>query len=376
MNTLYRSIIIFLLLLNSCKNNSDTVETPDQVSADPELIFVSHEQFEHSGMELGTLSDYTFDKSVQTTGVVDVPPQYRAKVSAKMGGFIKETLLLEGDRVKRGQFLASIENPEFVEMQQSYLEVRERLNYLKSEYERQRTLYDEKIISEKSYLKAESEFKSAQARMTGLKKQLQLLNISISNVDKGIFSSVARIYAPIAGNISEINVTKGSPVSPETVILEIVDNSHLHIEMAVFEKDILFVKKGQQVRFRIPETGASFHEAEVHLVGTTIEPNRTITVHGHPKDESLTLLPGMFVSAEILIDSMKAPGLPSTALMEVNDQDYVLKLKSKTDEGYEFMTVAVIIDESNEDFVSFQENEALNSESQFLIKGGYALMGE
>ncbi|MBT8270829.1 MAG: efflux RND transporter periplasmic adaptor subunit, partial [Bacteroidia bacterium] len=173
MNTLYRSIILLLLLLNSCKNNPDTVEIPDHASADPELIFVSHEQFKHSGMELGSLSEYTFDKAIQATGIVDVPPQYKASVTAKMGGFIKETALLEGDRVKKGQFLVSVENPEFIQMQQSYLEIRERLAYLENEYERQKTLFEEKIISEKSYLQAESQYKSAMASCTGLKKQLQ-----------------------------------------------------------------------------------------------------------------------------------------------------------------------------------------------------------
>ncbi|NNK88708.1 MAG: efflux RND transporter periplasmic adaptor subunit [Flavobacteriaceae bacterium] len=376
MNTLYRSIILLLLLLNSCKNNPDTVEIPDHASADPELIFVSLEQFKHSGMELGSLSEYTFDKAIQATGIVDVPPQYKASVTAKMGGFIKETALLEGDRVKKGQFLVSVENPEFIQMQQSYLEIRERLAYLENEYERQKTLFEEKIISEKSYLQAESQYKSAMASCTGLKKQLQILNISTSNVESGVFTSVARIYAPIDGNISRINISKGSPVSPDSVILEIIDNSHIHIELSVFEKDVLKVKKGQAIRFQVPESYSEWQDGEVHLVGSALEENRTVTVHAHPSDEQLTLLPGMFISAEIIFELVELPAFPNTGIIEVEGRHNILKLESQDKTGYMFRQIPVTVTHTSDIYSSFRESMDFSSEDLFLEIGGYNLIGE
>ena len=377
MRSTFIYIILSLTVILGCKNSerSDT-SSEEAETADRGKIVVSRDQFLQSDMRLGSMSTREFTNTVQTSGVVDVPPQYKASITAKMGGFIKETALLEGDRVKKGQFLVSVENPEFIQLQQSYLEIRERLAYLENEFDRQKTLFQEKIISEKSYLQAESNYKSALATYTGLKKQLQILNISTSAVENGVFTSTARIYAPIDGNISSINISKGSPVSPDSIILEIIDNSHIHIELSVFEKDVLKVNKGQAIRFKIPESSSEWQDGEVYLVGSALEENRTVTVHAHPSDEELNLLPGMFISAEIIIDSVELPALPNTGVIEVEGEYYILKLESQGETGYEFRQIPVTLTHTGEIYSSFLESKEFGPEDLFLESGGYSLIGE
>ena len=157
-----------------------------------------------------------------------------------------------------------------------------------------------------------------------------MLNISPSNVEKGIITSQASIYAPISGSVTKMNVAKGSYVSPATEILEIVDNEHVHLELTVFEKDILKVKKGQKIQFRIPEASEEAFNAEVHLVGTSIDnAKRTIKVHGHLEQEDGNFLPGMFVDAMIITDTIKTWSLPEEAIIESEGNHYVLKLIAK-----------------------------------------------
>src|SRR5690625_1212643 len=129
-------------------------------------------------MSFGSVMEKDFAKTIHTNGTIDVPPQSKAVISAFSGGYIKNTHLLIGDKVKKGERLLSIENPEFITMQQQYLETAEQLAYLKSEYERQKTMLEENITSQKNYLKAESEYKSAVARTNSLKKNLEMLNIN------------------------------------------------------------------------------------------------------------------------------------------------------------------------------------------------------
>ena len=76
-----------------------------------------------------------------------------------------------GDKVTKGQALLTLQNTEFLDIQKEYLEVAEQINYLKSEYERQKTLYDEKISSQKNYLKAESDYR----------KQKQCIKVYVKN---------------------------------------------------------------------------------------------------------------------------------------------------------------------------------------------------
>ncbi|PWL39571.1 efflux transporter periplasmic adaptor subunit [Flagellimonas aquimarina] len=372
--------IIFLALvfaLSGCGGKNNPSATIENKKITDGHIQVTHAQFEQSKMLLGSFEEKQFPDVVIVNGMIDVPPENRAVVNATMGGYIKSTPLLIGDRVNKGQVLVTIENPKFVTIQQQYMEVNEQLTYLKAEYDRQITMKVENITSQKSYLKAESEYKSAVARHTGLDKQLRMLNISPSRVREGAISSVVSVYAPISGSITKVNVTKGSYVSPATEILEIIDNDHIHLELSVFEKDIMKIKKGQKINFKIPEASPETYKAEVHLVGASIEATRTIKVHGHLEDESSNnFLTGMFVEASIITDSTIEKALPSKSVIVVDGVSYVLVLDKNESDTYYFNQVEVVVKESHDGFSIIENKDDFKPNTQFLTKGSFSLLGD
>lgn len=338
-------------------------------------IFVSKVQFENSKMTLGNIEEKPFSVTIKTNGMIDVPPENRAVVNAMMGGYIKTTPLLIGDKVRKGQALVTIENPEFITIQQEYMEVNGQLTYLESEFERQKVMMVEKISSQKSFLQAESAYKTAKARHNGLRKQLSMLNISSSKVEKGNVSSVVTIYAPIDGSITKVNVTRGTYVSPATAILEIIDNDHIHLELSVFEKDIMKLEKGQQINFKIPESSMETYKAEVHLIGTAIEENRTIKVHGHLENESESnFLTGMFVEAEIVTATDMAKALPETAIVKLEDSNLVLKLVEENNDGYYFEQVPVKSGNSYDGNIALTSLENLGLTDKILTNGAFNLV--
>ena len=363
-------IIALSLVLFSCKE-SKIVEVEQK---DNGLTTVTSAQFKSSGMEIATPTEQDFDVTVKASGKIDVPPQNRAKVNTFMGGYVKSTTLLVGNKVTKGQALLTLQNTEFLDIQKDYMEVAEQLNFLKSEYDRQKTLYDEKITSQKNYLKAESDYRRANAMHQSLRAKLLLLNINPRNVEKGILTSTITIFSPITGDIVIMNANVGMYVAPSDVILEIVDTDHLHLELAVFEKDILNVKIGQKIHFKVPEASKDVFNAEVHLVGKSIEGNdRTINIHGHLDDAiKQKLLTGMFVEAEIIIDSKKGLAIPSEALVTENNKNFVLLLDNEKN-GYSFKKVSVTIGEKSENFVEILPNTAINASSRILTKGVFDL---
>jgi cobalt-zinc-cadmium efflux system membrane fusion protein len=367
------------LALYSCgeqSNTADQVETQSAATMD-NRIQITQAQFEQSNMILGVLEEKSFPNIVSVNGMIDVPPENRAVVNATMGGYIKTTFLLVGDVVRKGQVLVTLENPEFISLQQEYMEVNEQLSYLKSEYDRQVRMKAENITSQKSYLKAESEYKTAIAKHTGLDKQLRMLNILPSNVRAGKISSVVSIYAPISGSITKVNISKGSYLSPATEILEIIDTDHIHLELSVFEKDIMKIKKGQEIDFKIPEASSKTYKAEVHLVGTSIEENRTIKVHGHlDNDEKTSFLTGMFIDASIITDSAIAKALPSQTVVEVDGVFYVLVLDQKEDDTYYFNQEEIVVKRSYNGFTVIENKSSFDSETKFLTQGAFNLIGD
>ena len=364
------TFILFVFLI-ACKDT----KVEEVTTKDEGLFSVTKEQFQSSEMEIGSPIEQDFDVTVKSSGKIDVPPQNRAKVTSFIGGYIKSTNLLVGDKVVKGQALLTMENTDFLDIQKEYLEVAEQINYLKSEFERQKTLYEEKIASQKNYLKAESDYKRAKGMYQSLKAKLVLLNINPRNVENGKLTSVVTIYSPISGDIVIMNANVGMYVAPSDVILEIVDTSHLHLELAVFEKDILEVKIGQKITFKVPEASKETFKADVHLVGKSIEGNdRTINVHGHLDDSiKQKLLTGMFVEAQIIVNSKKGLAIPIEALISENNKNFVLLLDINKGQ-YSFKKTPVSLVGKSEEFAEILPNDLINSNSKILIKGAFDIV--
>ncbi len=374
MKNLY--ILFIFTLLMSCGNSETKNEALSTESKNNDEVVITKAQFEGEQMQFGSLTEHDFNETIKASGMIDVPTHNKSSVSTFIGGYVTKTPLLIGDEVKKGQFLVSLENTEFVEIQQQYMEVAEQLNYLKSEFARQKTLYDENITSQKNFLKAESTYKSSLAHYNGLRKKLQMMNINPSSVEKGNITSVINIYAPIDGFVTKVNVSNGTYVSPSDIILEIIDTEHIHLELSVFEKDILQVKKGQKINFKIPEASDAIYKADVHLVGTTIDPtNRRVTVHGHIADEHTGFVVGMFAEAEIIVSVSKKMALSKEAVIEIDDDYFVMVFNNEKDGNYYLKMVKLDVGLQSEDFI-----EVLNAENfkdkQLVVKGTYMLLNE
>jgi len=370
-------IFIFSLVLVSCGKSDKQTQSETDGQVNDNLVFVNRAQFDSGKMQLGVLEEQVFNETIKANGMIDVPPQNRASVSTFMGGYVKKTSLLVGDKVSKGQHLVTLQSTEFVEIQQQYAVVNEQLNYLKSEFERQQILYTEKITSQKNFLKAESTYKSTLALHQGLHKKLEMMNANPASVEKGNITSVFNLYAPIQGTVTKVNVSNGVYVSPADEILEIVNTDHIHLELSVFEKDILKIKKDQAINFKIPEVSNDIFQAEVHLVGTSVnDTDRTIKVHGHIKDDVQTnFVTGMFVESEIIISSKKCLALPTDAIEEIEGNYFALVLTNQKEDLYSFDKIKLNVGKQNE-----QYTEVLNTDEfkdkEVLTKGVYMLINE
>src|SRR5690606_14473323 len=95
-------------------------------------VVLTQRQFETSSMKMGKLQPHAFGSSIKINGTIDVPPEGRAEISNYYGGYVRNLNLLTGQSVKKGELLFTLENPEYVQMQQDFLETKSQLAYLKS----------------------------------------------------------------------------------------------------------------------------------------------------------------------------------------------------------------------------------------------------
>lgn len=370
--TLYITALALSIL--SCKKT----KTEEPSAKNEGFVVVTKDQFQGSEMQMGQPSIQDFDVVVKASGKIDVPPQNKAIITPYLGGYVKATHLLIGDKVVKGQALLTLENTEYVDLQKEYLDVAEQIDFLKSEFDRQKTLYNEQISSQKNYLKAQSDYRRSKGIYETLRKKLQMLNINPKSVEQGRLTSTVTLYAPISGSVSVMKANLGQFMSPSDIVMEIIDNQKLHVELAVFEKDILKIKPEQVINFRVPEASNENYQARVHLVGKSIESNdRTINVHCD-LDEKVKqkLISGMFVEASIVVDDKKALAVPADALIKENNKYFVLLLDKKSNlDEYKFKKVAVSLGEKSEKYVEILPNDLINESSKILVKGVFDAAG-
>jgi len=148
------------------------------------------------------------------------------------------------------------------------------------------------------------------------------------------------------------------------------------LEINIFEKDILSIKKGQKVFFSLPESSSEKFEGEVHLIGKSIGADRTIRVHVHMEEESVNrFFPGMFVQAEIIVNDTLNMALQESAVIDLNDKTYVLQLKSEENEQYLLEKKEVMTGSSYENKVLIKNFNTLDPSAKYLL-GSYNLINK
>ena len=361
------------------KNTSKAEEenTPYKEGITNDAIFkVSQSQFDEYKLKLGTAGIQDIDESITAAGYIEVPNENVAEIRSYIGGYLQSTPLLPGDYVNKGQIIISLSNLEYIQMQQEYLQAKEELAYLKEVYERKKTLAEENITSINSRQQAESEYSIMKTNVEGLRKKLQLINIDPNKVSAENISSSINLYAPISGYITMVNAVKGKYAEPTDVIFEIINTNHLHLKLKVYEKDILKVKKGQKIVFRIPEADTESYYGEVFLVGKTIdEDDRTVTVHCHITEENIIpMVIGMYIEAEIFVASHEKFCLPINALIRDESRYYVFINTDSEDDGYTFEKTPVEVGEINEDCIEIIGKSRQQLEgTEVLVEGAFNL---
>ncbi len=393
----YISILLLVLLFtNACQEKKpekssvkkqfftekSTPKTEEALSPDEEeitddaIFTVSQAKFDEYGMKLGTASMQDVDESITAAGYIEVPNENKAEVRSYIGGYLQTTPLLPGDYVNKGQVIISLSNLEYIQLQQEYLQAKEELVYLKEVYERKKTLAEENITSINSRQQAESEYNIMKTNVEGLRKKLQLINIDPNKVNAENISSSINLYAPISGYITKVNAVKGKFAEPTDVIFEIINTDHLHLELKVYEKDILKVKKGQKIAFRIPEADSENYSGEVFLVGKTIdEADRTVSVHCHiTKENKIPMVIGMYIEADIFVASHENFCVPVEALIREESRYYAFMNTSTGDDGYTFKKIHVEVGEINEDCIEITGKSRQQLEGkELLVEGAFNL---
>lgn len=372
---------IVALMLTGCKDNAQPMVEDDH-KAEENQVELTDAQMEQTIIVIGKVEKRKIGHEISVNGMIDVPPQGNISVTVPYGGFLKYTEMLPGSRINKGQVIARVENPEFIEFQREYLEALANNDYLKADFDRQQTLNDENVTSIKVFQKAKSMYLTNQANIKSLESKLRMIGLSPSSVKNGNLSTVVNVYSPINGVVRDVYINTGKYFNPQDVIMDITDATDLHVELKVYEDDIPLIRNGQRIRFRLANAPEEWMEAEVFLIGSNVREDRSITIHGHLKEKNEDLLPGMFVNAAIEVEAQERYAVPEEAIVRYEAKQYIFKSLGKRQEGEnsmnDFEMLEIIKGNEEEGFVAFDfvdETQDITS-MKIVLKDSFTLLAK
>lgn len=315
---------------------------------------------------------------LKVNGTITVEPQNYATVCMPLGGFVKSTSIMPGDRVEKGQTLAMLENQEFVDIQQNYLEAKNKFEYAEAEFKRHTELYQEDVYSKSSLQQVTAEYKTLKAQVASYQQKLALIGIDPKKLDEDDISRSVAVISPISGFVKEVNINIGKFVSSSDVLFEIVNSDKLFLELSIFEKEVDKVALNQAIDFYVNNEQEA-HDARIYRTAKSINNDKSYKVYAAVNSKCNKLLPGMYVNAFIATTPKIVSALPSETIVNFEDKDYIFIFdKNKEENGQPFTEYRMI--EVQKGMVNGKNTEVILPEGidiqsvQVVIKGAYNLL--
>ncbi|MBD0777295.1 efflux RND transporter periplasmic adaptor subunit [Maribacter sp. ANRC-HE7] len=344
------------------------------------VVEISKQQAETIGLETKSLETRNLGNNIKVTGRLELFPQDKANISPFVGGNVRSIKVIEGDKVRKGEVLAYLEHPDIISMQQEYQEKNDELVFLKQDFERKKILYDKGVSSGKEFQMAQSKFRSTTSSVNGLKSKLRLLGINTSKVDDGQIYSAVPITTPISGFVDEVMISLGDYIAPQTKMFAVSDNSKIHLDLKVYEKDIHKVQIGQKIHFTVASKPDELLTAEVHSIGKTFEEDpKALHIHADIDNKNGDLLPGMYVEGRIVQGEKSAFAVPEEAIVKEGEQSYIFidgEDKEPEENTRKYKRIPVSTGISDLGFIEINLPAGIAENVKIVTKGAYTLSSE
>ena len=296
-------------------------------------------------------SEQKFNHFIELQG--NVKTKQNVLVYPEMPGILNKVYVKEGQKVKKDQILATIDDGG---LSQQLLLLKSNEQLAKTTFERQKRLWDQKIGSEIQYLQAKTSYDSQKNATKQLKKQL------------GKFT----IRAPFSGIIDDVFKEKGTVVAPGpgAELFRIINLSDMYVETDVPESYISSIKKNKMVEVNFPILGRSY-DSSIRQVGNFINPtNRTFRIEVGIPNLDGEIKPNLTAKLRLNdYSSSNAILIPQSIISEnAKGQQFIYVVKDNKEKNQVYAERLVIeTGKTNGDFIEVTKN--LDANVEVILEG-------
>jgi membrane fusion protein, heavy metal efflux system len=242
------------------------------------------------------------ERLAECSGIIAIPASDIVVISPPESGVVKSLFYPAGAYVQSGAPLATIENINFLKMQQEYLEAKSQFSYYGEEFKRQGELTLENATSLKKMQQAQLDYQTSEIKFRSLAQQLALCGFVTDSIDVDHFSPLMTIRAPVSGFIDKITIHPGNHISSGEKLIVMVRNYNTVLQLDIPEKYFRDIKKGQSVEFFLPGDSGITHKACLSFISNQAETGKhMIRARAIPADPALKLIPGTEVRVRLIL---------------------------------------------------------------------------
>jgi len=371
-------IVMFLLGCGKNKNEKSADETFEKSNAEEEAIKIvlSSEVRNKIDLSIDEVKEGTISGMLKVPAKLITNQDYEARIGSLVPGTVHQVFIKEGDFVKAGQVLMLIEGQQIGEIIAAYFKAKSNLEYYRSAYERQRTLFEQNVGSQKSFIEAKAEYEKALADFNAEDKRIHSIGLEHSDLETKMnsehTSGLLPVKAPISGIVTERNVVIGQFIEASTIAFRIMNISNLWAEGQIYEKDLTKISGLPKVEFTTSAYPDVKFKGELILIGQTVDDHtRTIKVRASLRNIDVRLKPNMFGELFIPINrNIKGVTIPAEALVSEGNNRYVFLVENDS-------TFIKHYVETGTDFNGFVEiASGLKKGDKIVTKGVFFLKSE
>lgn len=368
-NILKNVRLLFPVLLLSACGQSPQQQTEATQQENENVVELTTGQLKNTPITLGKLEEHNISSVIKVNGKIDVPPHSLVSVSAPLGGYLKFSKLLPGVHVKKGEIIATLEDPQYVQLQEDYLVAKSKLHFAQLEYDRQKELNQSKASSDKVTQQALAELKHQTILVNSLSEKLKLININPQTLTPEKISKSISIHSTINGFVSKVNVNIGKYANPADVLFELIDPEDIHLNLNINQQHAGQLAIGQEMVAYNNTNPEKKYPAEIILISHDISPEGFVEVHCHFEQYDKSFLPGMYMNADLELNKQKMQTLPEEAIVSFEGKDYVFAAQKNNQ--YVMMPVQTGMKENGLiSILNFQEL----MDKEIVVKGAYTLL--
>lgn len=380
------TVLIALALFLSGKNKADENEESNAVKSEKpskskaekdknkeeleEGIHLSAQQIAEQGVQLAQVDMGTVSKIVSYPAKLIVNTDRQAHVSPAFSGYVQSVNVELGQRVQKGQALATLLVPDLVDQQSNLQIAQTNLQLARQDFERERQLWSQGISAKQDFQRAFNAYQQAQIQVQATKSRLTALGASSNSSGRYVLT------APISGVISKKDLVIGENVQLSSQLFIIDQLDQLWLEFIVPSSELSTIAPSQQIEFKSLQTGNNF-KAQIQTLNSEadIQTGR-LQVRAKVLSIATELRPNLMVNVQLQQNgSSSVLRVLKSAIQKIDAKDAIFIAKAHGNK-MEFVAQPVILGQQSSDGQWIEIKSGLNLRQQYAARGSFVLKSE